>query len=133
VQNPGVDAGRGLIPQSLWPGGKANNASFKSGCKSAADEEMNKRELIAQLAQVERISLKAAEMAVNVTFDSMGKALSQKGRVGIRGLGSFKVKDYGGYSGRNPMTGVMIKVKAKRLPSSRMGKELKTRVNSNER
>ena len=94
---------------------------------------MTKSELIEKLAQAEGITLKAAEMAVNVTFDSMGNALSQKGRVEIRGLGSFKVKDYGGYSGRNPMTGEMIKVKAKRLPFFRMGKELKIRVNGNER
>jgi integration host factor subunit beta len=91
---------------------------------------MNKSDLIEKLAQAEGIALKAAEIAVNTTFDSMDKALSQKGRVEIRGLGSFKVKDYGGYSGRNPMTGAMIKVKAKRLPFFRMGKELKTRVNA---
>jgi integration host factor subunit beta len=94
---------------------------------------MTKSELIEKLAQAQGIVLKAAEIAVNTTFDSMGKALSQKGRVVIRGLGSFKVKDYGGYRGRNPMTGAMIKVKAKRLPSFRMGKDLKTRVNSKER
>jgi integration host factor subunit beta len=94
---------------------------------------MTKSELIEKLAQMEGITLKAAEIAVNTTFDSMGKALSQKGRIEIRGLGSFKVKDYGGYSGRNPMTGEMIKVRAKRLPFFRMGKELTRRVNTNER
>jgi integration host factor subunit beta len=97
------------------------------------DEEMTKSELIERLAQAEGITLKAAEMAVTVAFASMGKALSHKDRVEIRGLGSFKVKDYGGYSGRNPMTGEMIKVRAKRLPFFEMGKELKSRINGNER
>jgi len=49
-------------------------------------------------------------------------------RVEIRGLGSFKVKSYDGYKGRNPKTGKQIKVKAKKLLFFKCGKELKERV-----
>jgi integration host factor subunit beta len=93
---------------------------------------MTKSELIEALAKAEGITLKAAELAVNVTFESMAKTLANAGRVEIRGLGSFKVKDYEGYSGRNPKTGERIVVEGKKLPFFKMGKELRQRVNGNE-
>ena len=93
---------------------------------------MTKSELIEALAKAEGITLKAAELAVNVTFESMAKTLANAGRVEIRGLGAFKVKDYEGYSGRNPKTGERIVVEGKKLPFFKMGKELRQRVNGNE-
>jgi len=46
----------------------------------------------------------------------------------IRGFGSFKVKDYSSYQGRNPKTGEVIQVREKKLPYFKVGKELKERV-----
>ncbi|MGQ9485822.1 MAG: HU family DNA-binding protein [Desulfosoma sp.] len=89
---------------------------------------MTKSQLIEALAKAEGITLKAAEVAVNVTFESMEKALMQGDRVEIRGFGSFKVKNYDGYKGRNPKTGELIEVRPKRLPFFKVGKELKERV-----
>ncbi|MEJ5348687.1 MAG: HU family DNA-binding protein [Desulfosoma sp.] len=89
---------------------------------------MTKSQLIEALAKAEGITLKAAELAVNVTFESMEKALMQGDRVEIRGFGSFKVKKYDGYKGRNPKTGELIDVRPKRLPFFKVGKELKERV-----
>ena len=90
---------------------------------------MTKSELIEALAKAEGITLKAAETAVNVTFQSMEQALVSSDRLEIRGFGSFKVKDYEGYKGRNPKTGVLIEVSSKKLPFFKVGKELKERVN----
>lgn len=89
---------------------------------------MTKSQLIEALAKAEGITLRAAEVAVNVTFESMEKALMQGDRVEIRGFGSFKVKNYDGYKGRNPKTGELIEVRPKRLPFFKVGKELKERV-----
>ena len=50
-------------------------------------------------------------------------------RVEIRGFGSFKVKGYRGYKGRNPKTGDNVEVPPKRLPVFRAGKELKEIIN----
>jgi integration host factor subunit beta len=50
--------------------------------------------------------------------------------VEIRGFGSFKVKSYKGYQGRNPRTGEVVEVKPKQLPFFRAGKELKDYINS---
>ena len=50
-------------------------------------------------------------------------------RVEIRGLCSFYVKKYKSYTGRNPKTGEQVKIKPKKLPFFKCGKELKERVN----
>ena len=51
-------------------------------------------------------------------------------RIEIRGFGSFKVKFYNGYKGRNPKTGEIIEVGGKKLPVFKVAKELGERVNS---
>jgi integration host factor subunit beta len=61
-------------------------------------------------------------------FDSIGESLGDGNRVEIRGFGSFKVKDYNSYPGRNPRTGEAIQVREKKLPYFKVGKELKYRV-----
>jgi integration host factor subunit beta len=89
---------------------------------------MNKSDLVAALRNDAGLSATEAEGVVNVFFGEMTNALVKGDRVEIRGLGSFKVKRYGGYTGRNPKTGMKTKVKPKKLPFFRCGKELKERV-----
>ncbi|MBW1982039.1 MAG: integration host factor subunit beta [Deltaproteobacteria bacterium] len=89
---------------------------------------MNKSQLIERLAKKEGLTVKNGAAVVNVVFESMSEALARGDRVEIRGFGSFKVKDYGSYQGRNPKTGEIIKVKEKKLPYFKVGKELKERV-----
>ncbi len=89
---------------------------------------MNKSELIESVAQKARLNRKTAEDVVNMVFDSMTDAIVKGDRIEIRGFGSFAVKDYGSYVGRNPRTGESIKVQPKRLPFFKVGKELKERV-----
>ena len=91
---------------------------------------MNKSELIKTLADENTISAEEAALVVNTFFDSVRQALLSKQRVEIRGLGSFKIKEYQGYSGRNPKTGEIVSVAPKRLPFFRAGKELKEFINS---
>ncbi len=89
---------------------------------------MNKSQLIEALAKEENLPIKKAEEVVNTVFGDMEKALIKGERVEIRGLGSFKVKRYEGYKGRNPKTGEVIEVARKKLPFFKVGKELKERV-----
>lgn len=89
---------------------------------------MNKSDLIVELSKHEDLTQTKAEEVVNLLFSEMTNALAAGDRVEIRGLGSFKVKSYGGYAGRNPKTGKQIKVKRKKLPFFKCGKELKERV-----
>jgi integration host factor subunit beta len=89
---------------------------------------MNKSELIEALAKEKDLPLRKAEEVVNTVFGEMENALINGERVEIRGLGSFKVKRYDGYKGRNPKTGEIINVGRKKLPFFKVGKELKERV-----
>lgn len=89
---------------------------------------MNKLDLIETLKNEAGIGKKEAAAAVKLLFDKMTEALSQGDRVEIRGLCSFYVKDYKGYTGRNPKTGEKAEIKPKKLPFFKAGKELKERV-----
>ena len=80
---------------------------------------MNKSQLIEALAKAENLTIKKAEMVINTIFGSVEDALVKGDRVEIRGFGSFKVKDYDAYQGRNPKTGEVIQVGQKNCPSSR--------------
>lgn len=59
-----------------------------------------------------------------------GEKLNEGGGTEIRGFGSFGIKGYKSYTGRNPKTGAEIQVAPKKLPFFRVGKELKERVNT---
>lgn len=89
---------------------------------------MNKSELIESLAAQKGITYKKAEEIVTTIFDAMAKAMQQGERIEIRGFGSFVVKEYRAYTGRNPKTGDPIDVKPKKLPFFKVGKELRERV-----
>ena len=89
---------------------------------------MNKSQLIEALAKAEDLTLKKAEEVVTTVFGDMENALIRGERVEIRGFGSFKIKHYEGYEGRNPKTGEIIHVAEKKLPFFKVGKELKERV-----
>ncbi len=91
---------------------------------------MNKSELIKTLAEQNDISIDEATTVINVFIDSIKQSLTRGDRVEIRGFGSFKLKNYDGYTGRNPKTGEIVKVQPKQLPFFRAGKELKTYLNS---
>jgi integration host factor subunit beta len=91
---------------------------------------MNKSQLIERIAKEEGITIKNAASVVNVVFDSMSDSLGKGDRVEIRGFGSFKVKSYNSYQGRNPKTGEIIQVKEKKLPYFKVGKEMKERVDN---
>ncbi len=91
---------------------------------------MNKSQLAELLAKTENLKLKTSEDIVNTVFKEMEKSLIRNSRIEIRGLGSFKIKQYDSYDGRNPKTGKIIKVKGKKLPFFKVGRELKDRVDN---
>ena len=91
---------------------------------------MTKSELIDALAERGKLTKARAELVVNCVFDAMTEALERGEGIEIRGFGSFTVRPYKPYSGRNPRTGEPVPVPAKRLPFFKVGKELKELVNS---
>lgn len=91
---------------------------------------MNKSELIIALAKKENLTKQKAEEVINTIFDTMSEALLAGERIEIRGFGSFIVREYGSYTGRNPKTGESISVSPKKLPFFKVGKELKKIVDN---
>jgi integration host factor subunit beta len=90
---------------------------------------MTKSELIEAIAARGELTKARAEMVVNCVFDAMTEALQRGEGIEIRGYGSFTVRPYKPYAGRNPRTGQPVPVPAKRLPFFKVGKELKELVN----
>ena len=89
---------------------------------------MNKLDLTAALKNEAELTKSEAAAVVDLFFNEMANALAEGDRVEIRGLCSFYVKKYKAYAGRNPKTGEPTRVKAKKLPFFKCGKELKERV-----
>jgi len=91
---------------------------------------MTKSDLISELSRRQNIPVARAESIVDAIFGSIEATLCQGERIEIRGLGSFELRAYGAYSGRNPRTGEKVDVKPKRLPFFKVGKEMKERINN---
>ena len=89
---------------------------------------MNKSDLIAALAAKEKLTDKMATDAINLIFNGFTGTLKKGGRIEVRGFGSFTVREYKAYTGRNPKTGKDIKVRPKKLPFFKVGKVLKGMV-----
>jgi integration host factor subunit beta len=91
---------------------------------------MNKLELIATLQKTDGLSKGQAARIVELFFDEMAITLARGDRVEIRGLCSLFVKQYEAYMGRNPKTGERVRIKPKKLPFFKAGKELRERVDT---
>jgi integration host factor subunit beta len=89
---------------------------------------MNKLNLTETLAKETGLMKAKAAQIVNLFFDEVSNTLARGDRVEIRGFCSIYVKEYEGYTGRNPKTKEPVQVRPKKLPFFKCGKELKDRV-----
>jgi len=90
---------------------------------------MTKADLIAVIAEKLKFPWARAEVLVDEVFEAMVEALKRGEGIEIRGFGSFTIRQYKAYEGRNPRTGETVQVKPKRLAFFKVGKELRERVN----
>jgi integration host factor subunit beta len=90
---------------------------------------MTKADLIDSVAEKLKLPRGRAELLVAQVFDSMVDALRRGDGIEIRGFGSFSIREYKEYEGRNPRTGEAVHVRPKRLAFFKVGKELRERVN----
>jgi integration host factor subunit beta len=89
---------------------------------------MNRSGLLEALGKEANLTKKVADEVIDVIFSAMSQALINVERIEIRGFGSFVVRKYGSYIGRNPRTGEAIQVPSKKLPFFKPGRDLKERV-----
>jgi len=95
---------------------------------------MIKSELIAKIAGANpHLYHRDIERIVNVIFDEIVDALARGDRVELRGFGAFTVKHRPPRTGRNPRTGTAVSVDEKFVPFFKTGKELRERLNSDEK
>ena len=91
---------------------------------------MNKSDLVTALCEHTDLPKETAKTAVDTMIELMKQQLLEDGRIEIRGFGSFEMREYGAYRGRNPRTGEAVEVKPKKLPVFKCGLDLKEKVNS---
>ncbi len=85
---------------------------------------MNKKELIASIAQKSGLSLKDAGKALDAFIDSVGSALKGGESVQLVGFGTWQVKEKAAREGINPATGQKIKIDAKKVVKFKAGSAL---------
>ena len=90
---------------------------------------MTKAVLITIIADKLKFPWARAELLVDVVFDCMEQSMSRGEKIEIRGFGTFTVRQYRAYDGRNPRTGAIVPVKPKRLAFFKVGREMRERVN----
>ena len=89
---------------------------------------MNKSDLIVALADKKNLTEKQATDIVNLMFKGFINEFKKGGRIEIRGFGSFTVRKYKAYTGRNPRNGKHVDVKPKKMPFFKVGRALKKMV-----
>ena len=92
---------------------------------------MHKSELSLRLVEELNLPEKEAQKIVNTIIGAMSNALARGEHIELRDFGSFSIRQYGSYSGRNPKTGEGIQVKPKKLPFFKPGKYLRESVDNN--
>ncbi len=90
---------------------------------------MNKGDLINEVKKELGTSNKEAKQAVETVLSTITNALEKQQIVTLIGFGTFKVDNRSARTGRNPMTGETIEIKAKKVPKFVPGKGLKDAVN----
>jgi integration host factor subunit beta len=109
---------------------KAIIIRYLAACLFSNGGPVTKSELIEVLARKANLTKKKSEELVNTIFDAFFQSMVKGDRIEIRGFGSWFVKNYKSYVGRNPKTGADVFVPEKKLPFFKVGKELKKRIDS---
>ncbi|HSM13825.1 MAG TPA: integration host factor subunit beta [Thermoanaerobaculia bacterium] len=90
---------------------------------------MTKADLVEEVARSTQLTKKQAEEIVNTVFRTIVESLQTGRKIELRGFGSFRIRNRGARTGRNPKTGEKVEVPPKRIPYFKPGKELKEQLN----
>ena len=89
---------------------------------------MNKAELISKLADDAGITKTQANASLDSFVEAVTKTLKGGGKVTLVGFGTFSVSKRAARNGRNPQTGEVIKIKARKVAKFKAGKELASKM-----
>ena len=85
---------------------------------------MNKAEVVSKVAEEAKITKAAADKAFQAVIGCIQGALTNGEKVCFVGFGTFSVSKRAARNGRNPQTGAVIKIKARKVAKFKAGKEL---------
>ncbi len=89
---------------------------------------MNKAEMIDKIAKDAGVTKTQANDAIDAFTDCVVASLKKGDRVTLVGFGTFSVSERAARNGRNPQTGEVIKIKARKVPKFKAGKEFSTKI-----
>ena len=96
----------------------------------SGERTMIRSELLAALAEDNPdLRTEEVEQVVDIFFEEIAQRLSEGGRVELRGFGAFSTREREARQGRNPRTGEIVEVPAKKVPYFKPGKEIRERLN----
>jgi len=88
-----------------------------------------KADLINKISKEMNVSKQEAETGVNLFFQTIKEAIINGEEIELRGFGSFRFRERGARSGRNPRTGKPVKVPPKKVLYFKPSKLLKNLIN----
>ena len=89
---------------------------------------MTKKQLVDQVARKAHLTKRAADEAVDVFLDEVGRVLAKGEKVVLSGFGTFRVISIKGKTVKIPKSTKFVTIKAHRLPRFTPGKKLKRQV-----
>ena len=89
---------------------------------------MTKKEFVNAFAEKGELKIKDSERLVNAFLETVEDALLKGDGVRFIGFGSWEVKERSAREVKNPQTGKMIKVEAKKIVKFKVGKPLADKV-----
>lgn len=93
------------------------------------NKNMNKADLIENVAKASEITKSQAATAVDTVIASIEKSLKKGDRITLVGFGTFSTSVRKAREGRNPATGKKIKIPKKKVVRFKAGKALVEKLN----
>lgn len=90
---------------------------------------MNKEELVTAVSKASGTSKKDTNSVITAFINTVESTLASGEKVTLVGFGTFEVKERAAREGRNPKTGAVLQIAAKKAPTFSAGKLLKQAVN----
>ncbi len=89
---------------------------------------MTKAELVNKVADTTGFTKKDSAKAVDAVLGAISGALGAGDKVSLVGFGTFSIRNRAARKGRNPQSGKVISIAARRVPVFKAGKALKEAV-----
>ena len=91
---------------------------------------MNKKELVAAIAESTEVSKKDVEKVLESFVNSVVEEVKNDGKVQLVGFGTFEASERAERTGRNPRTGETVTIAASKVFKFKPGKAVKDVLNA---